>query len=197
MAYYHDLITEKSFAELKTLQQTLDFVLIGGWAIYFYTHQLKSKDIDIIINYDQLPKLAEKYELTKNDRLAKYEARKGEVQIDIYLPYFSKLGIPVEKLIKQTKNIEGFSLIDSNYLYVLKLFTLTCRGRSTKGRKDFIDLISLIKSEQVDQQVISKIIKEYQIDNTIFNQMLSENFDLPELGLNRHLYAKLKNKLIS
>lgn len=196
MAYYHDLITEKSFSELKTLRQTVDFVLIGGWAVYFYTHQLKSKDIDIIINYGQLPKLSNDYELTKNDRLTKYEARKDEVQIDIYLPHYSKLGIPVEKLIDNTKQVEGFTLIDPNYLYVMKLYTLTQRGRSSKGRKDFIDLISLIKSEQIDMQTVGKIVEEYQIDITIFGQMLSENYDLPELELNRHHFAKIKAALL-
>ena len=52
MAYYHDIITQKSWEELKTLNKKVKFVLIGGWATYLYTKELKSKDIDILINFD-------------------------------------------------------------------------------------------------------------------------------------------------
>src|SRR3990167_8592495 len=102
MEYYHDLVTQKSWEELTQLTKFLDFVLIGGWAVYLYTKTLKSKDIDIIVDFDQLKLLQEHYQLNKNERLKKYEAVKGEVQIDIYLPHFSALGIPVEELIKHS-----------------------------------------------------------------------------------------------
>jgi hypothetical protein len=49
MAYYHDIITQKSWEELKTLNKELKFVLIGGWATYLYTRELKSKDIAILV----------------------------------------------------------------------------------------------------------------------------------------------------
>ena len=47
--YYQDLITEKSWQILIRLKSKIDFVLIGGWAVYLYTKGLKSKDIDIVI----------------------------------------------------------------------------------------------------------------------------------------------------
>lgn len=46
MAYYNDLITEKSWQYLQTLRRETNFVLIGGWAVYLYTKSLKSKDFD-------------------------------------------------------------------------------------------------------------------------------------------------------
>lgn len=55
--YYNDLITEKSWQTLQNLIKQIDFVLIGGWAVYLYTKSLKSKDIDIIVSYDSLSKL--------------------------------------------------------------------------------------------------------------------------------------------
>ena len=103
MAYYHDLVTERSWEELQTLRKKLDFVLIGGWAAYLYTKTLKSKDIDLLCDFSELPKLAQHYPLTKNERLKKYEAVKGEVQMDIYLPHYSELGIPVHVLQSHTR----------------------------------------------------------------------------------------------
>ena len=49
MAYYHDIVTQKSWEELKKLNKKVKFVLIGGWATYLYTKELKSKDIDIYL----------------------------------------------------------------------------------------------------------------------------------------------------
>src|SRR3989339_461295 len=74
--YYHDLITQKSWEELINLKKLADFVLIGGWATYLYTRALKSKDIDIAINYDQLPILSKSYRLIKN-YIQKYKLEKS------------------------------------------------------------------------------------------------------------------------
>ena len=71
MAYYHDIITQKSWEELKILNKRIEFVIIGGWATYLYTRELKSKDIDIIVDYDNLGRLKEAYGVTKNERLKK------------------------------------------------------------------------------------------------------------------------------
>src|SRR3989338_3199496 len=98
MAYYHDLVTKQSWQELILLKKLIPFVLIGGWATYLYTKSLKSKDIDIIIDYPALSALKKFYDVHKNERLAKYEAVKGPVQIDIYLPHYSRLGIPAEEI---------------------------------------------------------------------------------------------------
>jgi len=67
--FYHDLVTEKSFKVLQDLKKKFDFILIGGWAIYLYTKALKSKDIDIIIDYNELEKFKREFEIFKNERL--------------------------------------------------------------------------------------------------------------------------------
>lgn len=195
MRFYHDLITTKSFAELKQLQKTTDFILIGGWAVYFYTHQLKSKDIDIVLNYDQLSKISTQYVLTKNDRLHKYEARKEEVQIDIYLPFYSHLGIPVEKLQQQTQTVEGFTLLEANYLTALKIYTFNQRGQTPKGKKDFLDIISLLVSPWVDKKKLGVILQQNKIDNQKLLKQIRETSQIPELKLNPHQWAKRKKDL--
>lgn len=65
MAFYHDLVTEKSWDELKKLHTICNFTLLGGWAVYLYTHGLKSKDIDILVDYTELPKLRSRYNFSK------------------------------------------------------------------------------------------------------------------------------------
>src|SRR3989338_2700437 len=94
--YYQNLITEKSFQFLKQLKSQYQFILIGGWAVFFYAHSLKSKDIDIIIDFEELNKFKEKHEVFKNDRLKKYEISLGEFDVDIYLNFYSQFCLPIE-----------------------------------------------------------------------------------------------------
>lgn len=198
MSYYHDLVVAKSWEELKKLKKEIDFLLIGGWAVYFYTHGLKSKDIDIIIGYEQLSVLAGLYTLNKNERLKKYEAVKEEVQIDIYLPHFSDLGVAVEKLIGHEREIEGFEVLDIDYLFSLKIYTLGQRGRSEKGRKDFLDIIALWQTGQVKMPIVKKILADFKMTPDIDNlkKFLSEANQAEELGLNFHSFSKIKKELL-
>lgn len=199
MEYYHSLITEKSWQELQSLKKIVDFVLIGGWAVYFYTKALKSKDIDIIVDFDQLPIIEKYYRLNKNERLSKYQAVKGEIDIDIYLPHFSQIGIPVEELMNKTTQIEGFKAIDINYLLALKVCTLAERGRTPKGRKDFLDLISLIMSGRVDLKKVREIMRQFKLERVIqvLQEFLQETTEVEELNLNSHQFSKLKKLIIS
>lgn len=199
MVYYHDLVTEKSWDELKNLHNICDFTLLGGWAVYLYTHGLKSKDIDILVDYNQLPKLKASFEFVKNDRLHKYEAIRGPVQIDIYTPHYSELGIPVEILLANAQIVDGFRVIQPDYLILLKIFTLAQRGRTPKGRKDFLDLISLYLAIK-DQPFISatKLVRQHKLTSglTFFTQILAENTTLPELSLNNHQYSLIKKSIL-
>lgn len=198
MEYYHNLVTQKSWRELQNLRRLADFILIGGWAVYLYTKALKSKDIDIIIDYAQLPLLGKHYLLTKNDRLKKYEAIKEAVQIDIYLPHYSRLGLPVEDLILQAQTYEGFKLLAPDYLAALKIVVLNQRGRSPKGQKDLLDFLSLFISGKTDLKKIKAIADRYSLANEIANlkTLLGERQQISELDLNPHAYAKVKRELL-
>lgn len=197
MAYYHNIITQKSWEELTKLGKICNFVLIGDWATYLYTKTLKSKDIDILTEYEELGKLREIYNVTKNERLKKYEARREEIQIDIYLPHYSVIGIPVEELMKQTSSFEGFTLLKKEWLLALKIYVLSQRTRSTKGEKDFLDVLSLFQTD-IDTAKLLKIIKKYKLENAlkIFMEILNERNEVLELNLNRHKYKKLKTDII-
>jgi len=198
MEYYHNLVIEKSWEELQNLRRQLDFVLIGGWAVYLYTKSLKSKDIDIIVDFDALPTLRKNYNLYKNERLSKYEAVREEVQIDIYLPHFSRIGIPVEDLLKNVKELEGFRVLNKDYLLALKIYTLSQRARTPKGAKDFIDVVSLMYVSKADISEAKKVLAKYKISRALktLAEISREVFEIPELNLNKHQFSKLRKSFL-
>jgi len=198
MEYYHDLITEKSFKILQDLKREFDFILIGGWAIFLYTKALKSKDIDIIVDYDELEKFKKEFDIVKNERLKKYEAKIEQIDIDIYLPYYSNIGLRVEEVKKYTQSIEGFEVPIPEILLILKTYTFFQRKNTTKGRKDLIDIFSLLSKEIINWQEYKELIKKYNLET--LNQKLKETISsakiIPELHLLNHQISRLKKKIL-
>lgn len=192
--FYNDLITQKSWQTLGELKRKIDFVLIGGWAVYLYTKSLKSKDIDIILSYENLSRLKNLYSISKNDRLKKYEARNEEVQIDIYLPFYSNLGISVEEIIKETQKVETFVLPKVEMLLILKQFTFGERGLSAKGQKDMLDIMSLLSKTKIDWDYYKKLLTKFGIEDYVvkLQELLSQNTHIPQLDLNQHTYSKMR-----
>ncbi|KKT65605.1 MAG: hypothetical protein UW61_C0043G0002 [Candidatus Curtissbacteria bacterium GW2011_GWC1_44_33] len=130
LGFYHNLITDKSWKMLILLRKSYDFILIGGWAVYLYTKVLKSKDIDIVVGFDELERLKHDFEVSKNVRLKKYEARAEEIEIDIYVPFYSSLGVPTEDLKKYETQLTGFKVPSKEVLAALKEYALTQRADS-------------------------------------------------------------------
>ncbi len=182
MNYYRDQITQKSWQALATLVQKYKFVLIGGWAVWLYTKQLKSKDIDIVVGLDQLGKLAKDYDLVKNERLNKYEIRQEEIQIDVYTPFYSKLGISCEDLLSTAVNLDGFMVPTPEVLVKLKMVAYQGRKGSDKGRKDLVDIVSLMCLSNIKLSIISPEVIS----------LISLQTEIPELDLNPHQYSKHK-----
>jgi len=198
-AFYHDLITEKSFKILQDLRREFNFILIGGWAVYLYTKALKSKDIDIILDYEELDKIRQRISISKNERLKKYEAKIDEVDIDIYLPYFSNIGMPVEEIKNYHQSLEGFLVPIPEILLILKVYTHKEREGTTKGKKDLIDIFSLLKEEKINWKTYKELIKKYQfrkLDQDL-KEIISSQSAIPELNLLNHQIAKLKKKVLS
>jgi len=198
MEFYHDLITEKSFKILRQLKGKVKFILIGGWAVFLYTKSLKSKDIDIILDYDQLEKIKNEFNVFKNERLKKYEIKIEEIDIDIYVPYFSNLGLPVEEIQKYSQSIEGFLAPIPELLLILKTYVFANRKGTIKGRKDLVDIFSLIASEKINWQTYENLIKKYKLQN--LNQQLknlvSSTVSVPELNIKEHQMSRLRKRLI-
>lgn len=197
-SFYQDIIVEKSWQILKDLRKKIDFVLIGGWAVYLYTKSLKSKDIDIIVNFEQLGKLKKEFELYKNERLKKYEIKKEGIDLDIYLPYFSNLGLPVAEIIKHQEKIEGFSLLKKEILLITKQKAYSERKMSIKGQKDKIDILALIILDDFDFSFYKTILANYQVVDyeKQLKTLIEEVKELPELSLNKHFFSKKKKEIL-
>lgn len=197
MDYYSNLITEKSFKILQDLRRQYKFILIGGWAVFLYTQALKSKDIDIVIDYEELEKLKEKFTLNKNERLNKYEIAIDEVEIDLYLPFYSNPGIPAEEIKKYMVSLEGFSVPRPEILLLLKQKAHLERLGSPKGEKDKIDIVSLLNID-LDLNFYKNLLKQYHLENylTELKNLLQSKTQISELSLNEHSYSKFKKKVL-
>lgn len=194
---YNDLITEKSWKKLQELKRRYSFVLIGGWAVYCYVHGLKSRDIDFICSYEELQKLKMMYDLVKNDRLKKYEIRMGEFDVDIYVPFFSDLAIPIEALMKLTTQQDGFTVLIPEALLILKQNAYKDRRGSSKGEKDRLDILALVTGE-IDLARYVALAKQYKLEDlpTELRNILEETRDVPELNINEHAFSRVKKGLL-
>lgn len=196
--YYQNFVTEKSFTILKKFKNSHSFILIGGWAVFFYTHSLKSKDIDIIIDFEELSRLKETYEVFKNDRLKKYEISIEEVDIDIYLPHYSEFCLPVEVIQKHSQLLEGFKVPVPEILLILKQQAYLARRGSAKGEKDKLDILALVNQENMNFGLYKQLLKDYYLDNfrDDLAALISETTIASHLNLNVFKFSKLKKRLI-
>ena len=76
---WRDELIERSWRVLNDLKTFVDFVVIGGWGVYFWTKKLKSRDIDLYVNQEAFYRLQmelqqRSYTLKRNVRLQKFEA---------------------------------------------------------------------------------------------------------------------------
>jgi len=195
--FWHTLVIEKSYQFLQELRKSFDFVLIGGWAIYFYTHGLKSKDIDIIVSLETLGKLKQKFDVYKNERLRKYEIKIEGIDIDIYVPYWSDLGLSINKVTENTVSLEGFRLPSKEILLILKLFVYSQRKASLKGKKDLIDIISLLYFDNINWELLNHILED---NNLLYlkdelREILTSTTKIEELGINQKKFSDFKKKI--
>lgn len=196
--FWHNSITEKSFSALQELRRDFDFTLIGGWAVYLYTKALKSKDIDFVCDFGTLGKLREKFDLVKNQRLRKYEIKADGFDIDIYVPYYSELGLPLEDVLLNYEIIDGFKVPKKEFLLAMKIFTYRQRKGNIKGEKDKIDILSILNFTDIDWRIMGNIIKKYNLlfaREEILEIMKSIN-EIKELGLNVKQTAILKKRIV-
>ena len=195
--YWNSLLTEKSWQILQDLRREYNFILIGGWAVYLFTKQQKSKDIDIVVGINELEKL-KGGGLGKNDNLKKYEIKKEEIDVDIYVEHYSKLAIPVEDIKNYTAKIEGFEVVKAELLILLKQAAFKSRENSIKGEKDKIDIVSLALFADIDLDLYIKIAKKYKLEEFVdeLKKVINSFNDYHSLELTLQELKRMKNDFI-
>jgi len=171
---WRDEVVEKSWRVLGELRTLADFVLIGGWGVYLWTKKLKSRDVDICIDQENFYKLQSDllqrdYGLKRNVRLMKFEALIGDVEVDIYTPFMSKLTVPCLDLFdnKLYSSIERFKVAIPEALLLLKAQATQQRWHAEKGVKDRVDIISLLKFAEIKRDMLKQMLKKYDKDDTL------------------------------
>ncbi len=171
MEYWSTAITQKSWDVLQRIRKEFNFILIGGWAAYLWAKSHKSKDVDIVIGYKELEKLKVNYNLIKNNILKKYEIKIENIDVDIYLPFYSKLPL-LENIDNYVSKIEGFRLVKPEALLILKQAAELNRGNTEKGLKDRIDIIDLLLKCEINFKYYKHIIEKEKL--TIYKNRLIE-----------------------
>ncbi len=199
--FWHESLTEESWKKLQELSKETDLIVIGGWSVWLWTKQHKSKDIDIIVGFDELSKLKEKYVLEKNDRLKKYEIKMQGFDVDVYVQFYSRLALPVEELMKENAKIEGIKTISCEALLILKQGAEIERRNTIKGQKDNIDILTILFYAPIDFKKYFEFLKKYKKEGyakelmteiTQFNQADSEKY----LGIKYSEFGKKKKELL-
>ncbi len=198
--FWNEMVTNASWEKLQELSREFEFVLIGGWAAYLWTKAHKSKDIDVVVDYQQLHSLSRRYRMDKNERLRKYEIKTGEYDIDVYVSHFSRLALPTEELLKYVVVVDGILTVIPEILVILKQGAEIERRNSIKGRKDKIDILTLLVYSPFDLEKYMGFLLAYGIEN-YKNELLNEindfsKEDLPYIGMNGHSFAKWKKQFL-
>lgn len=136
--------------------------------------------------------------MRKNDRLRKYEIKIDGIDIDIYVPHYSNLTIPVEELDSYVTKIENLKTIEPEVLLILKQGVEMHRRHSVKGRKDHLDVIALLM-HPVDLKKYFALLKKYGKEDYVDELMtVVKAFDQHEyLDINPRRYKLWKDKMMS
>lgn len=198
--FWNSAITERSLNILLGLKKLpFEFVVIGGWAAYLWTKARKSKDIDILLkNFEDMKYLKEHYALKKNDNLKKYEIKIDGIDIDIYVPFYSRLALPVEECIRHTAKVDGMEVISPEVLLILKQGAEIERKDSVKGAKDRIDLMTLLVYSPVDFKRYTALLKSNKLEHYLqrIKSIISTFKEIEYLGLNPRQFKLKKQEIL-
>ena len=199
MDYWNSLITEKSWNLLKDINKKIKFTLIGGWAVYLWAKSHKSKDIDIVVDFKELEKIKLKYDVKKNDNLKKYEIIIEDIDIDIYVPYYSKLAVPIEDIKNNCAKVENFNVTNLEILLILKQSAELDRADSEKGLKDRIDILDILFRCSINFNEYRSKLKEHRLMHykERLIKILNEFKELKYLNLNPREFKLKKEGILN
>lgn len=200
MEFWNSLLTEKSWKILQDLsKKNFHFILIGGWAAYLWTNLHKSKDIDIILpDFTDLDYIKHHYALKKNESLKKYEIQFEEIDVDIYVPYYSRLVLPIEEIVRHTTARENIKVVQPEILLILKQGAEADREHSTKGLKDRVDIMTLLCYVNIDFGKYHQLLQKNKLENFSFRlqRIISDFTEIKYLDLNPRQFKLKKKELL-
>lgn len=143
--------------------------------------------------------LKQRYSLQKNDNLKKYEVNLEDLDLDIYVPYYSQLTIPVHDIAKETARVQGFEVVLPEIFLLLKQGAELDRRDSVNGQKDRIDIMTLLCYAPLNLKKYDHLLHKYTLQQ--FRQRLKEIVqtfqDYTYLQMNAKDYAKKKKELLA
>lgn len=203
MEFWSELLTKASWEKLLELARNreLNFITIGGWAAYLWTGMHKSKDIDILVDHDTLLRLRSTYAVEKNNRLKKYEIKLDKFDIYIYLPGYSRLALPVEEIINATASVKGIKVPKPEVLLILKQGAEIERRGTVKGKKDAIDVLTLLIHADIDMRKYRTLLDKHNMEGYI-DQLITviqrfSDEDIPHLNIDFTTYKKWKKEMLA
>jgi len=175
---WRDELIERAWQVLNDLKTFADFVVIGGWGIYFWTKKLKSRDIDLYVSQEAFYRLQmelqqRSYTLKRNVRLRKFEALIGNVEVDVYTPFMCNLAIPCSDVMQEKlySILEGFNVATPEVLLILKAQAAQQRWHAEKGVKDRADIISLLQFADIKTDILRNLLEKYDKEHTLLEVM--------------------------
>jgi len=175
--FWNEEQTKKSRELLNMLASSVDFVLIGDWAVYMYINQQMSLDVDLAIAYNNL-EYFRKYGINEYKGMkVKYSVVNG-VYVDLFIEDFSdkELPVPVSTILKEYNIIEGIKVVDKELLLLLKLWGYF-RADEQKIRKDMLDVLGLMLYGDIDLKKFKAYIEAYKVPKRRSVDVLLEYLD--------------------
>ena len=175
--FWNEEQTQNSRNLLNRLSKEMDFVLIGGWAVFMYAKQQMSLDVDIALAYDRL-EYFRRYGIEdyKNVRI-KYSIIDG-TYVDLFVEDFSDkdMPFPVKTILDNYLTIEGIKVVDRELLLILKLWRYF-RADQQKIRKDMLDVIALLLYGDINLSRFKELVDLHKVPKGRSINVLLEYID--------------------
>jgi hypothetical protein len=192
--------TETSFRTLGFIKGKADFVLIGGWAVHYYSGRQPSEDVDIALGYDAV-NFFKRYGIRDYGGInIKYSIIDSTV-VDLFIEEYADidLPVPVSTILHNYTVLDGIKVVDKELLLLLKLWGYF-REDIMKIRKDIVDVVSLLFYADIDLDAFKRYVAEYKIERRRSSDVLLKYLDkaepLSEFICNtENEYRPLKEKL--
>lgn len=198
--FWNEENTTGSLAVLRSLVGKIDFVLIGGWAVNYYTGLQRSLDVDIAIDYGAL-------EFFKEFGISQYEGMSikysviNSIYVDLFLRGFADkdLPVPIETIFEKYVLLDNIKVVEKELLLILKAWGYF-RADTQKHRKDIIDVLSLLLFTEIDFSKVKEYIKAYKIDKRRSLDVFLEYLDKGEafldyLNMDKGEYLKRRDEI--